>query len=385
MGPQPEPPASGAPAADDRIAGAATSITAFVGRAPCGPLDRPVPVGGFAEYEEVFGGPWREGTLGDALRHYFAAGGREAVVVRVGEGETASGLRALAEAPLFNLLCIPPPSRQHDVDAATWEEALATCRERRAILLVDPPARWSGAADVEAAAAGEGWLRSEDAALYFPRIRAADPLDGGRPASFAPSGAVAGVIARSDAERGVWSAPSGAAAVLQGVEGLAHELTGREIERLSRLGVNCLRSLPAAGPVVWGARTTAGFAGSDAAWQHLPVRRLALFVEESVDRGTRWAASEPNGEPLWLRLRSAVEAFLDDLFRRGAFQGRVPGQAYFVRCDGGTTTAEDVERGIVRIVVGFAPARPAEFVRLEIRQIAGPPDGAPRGVVGFGR
>jgi phage tail sheath protein FI len=188
---------------------------------------------------------------------------------------------------------------------------------------------------------------------------------------FAPSGAIAGIVSRIDASRGVWKAPAGLEATLNGVFDLSVPLTDPENGELNPLGVNCLRLRPAAGPVVWGARTRQGDDRLVSEWKYVPVRRLALYLEESLYRGLQWVVFEPNDEPLWAQIRLNVGSFLQSLFRQGAFQGRTPAEAYFVKCSRETTTQNDIDRGIVNVVVGFAPLKPAEFVILRIQQIAG--------------
>jgi len=135
--------------------------------------------------------------------------------------------------------------------------------------------------------------------------------------------------------------------------------------------VNCLRSLPAAGRVIWGSRTLQGNDRLASEWKYVPVRRLALFLEESLYRGTHWVVFEPNDEPLWSQIRLNIGAFMHNLFRQGAFQGKSPNEAYFVKCDKETTTQTDINLGIVNILVGFAPLKPAEFVIIKIQQMAG--------------
>jgi hypothetical protein len=188
---------------------------------------------------------------------------------------------------------------------------------------------------------------------------------------FAPSGAVAGVFSRTDAARGVWKAPAGLEATLNGVVDLSVPLTDPENGELNPLGINCLRIRPAAGPTVWGSRTRQGDDRLTSEWKYVPVRRLALYLEESLYRGMQWVVFEPNDEPLWAQIRLNAGGFLQNLFRQGAFQGSTPQQAYFVKCDRETTTQNDIDRGIVNVVVGFAPLKPAEFVILKIQQIAG--------------
>lgn len=299
-----------------------------------------------------------------------------------GPGQEAAkrGLYALEKVDLFNLLVIPPYLGEdvdlgdRDVDPEVADAAITYAGTRRAVVVLDPPSAWtsvdkavSGVANLPTGAAA---YRSH-AAVYFPRVRQPDPLRDGRLMAFAPSGAVAGIMAATDASRGVWKAPAGLDATLPGVAELTVPLTDQEIGALNPLGVNCLRVAPEAGHVVWGARTREGSDRLGSEWKYLPVRRTALYLEESLFRGVQWAVFEPNDEPLWGQLRLNIGAFLNDLFRKGAFQGRTPREAYFVRCDRETTTQSDIDRGIVNIHVGFAPLKPAEFVVLRLQQIAG--------------
>lgn len=311
-----------------------------------------------------------------------ATGGADSAEMDVtsftGDQNDKTGLYALEHADLFNLLCIPPDTRDGDLPDGVLSAALAYCVARRAVLIVDPPSTWTTAASAKnvsksQSAGGVGLTgpNARNAALYFPRIKAVDPQRGGQVDTFVPCGAVAGVIARTDAARGVWKAPAGLDAALTGIEGYSVPLTDAENGALNPLGVNCLRTFPAGGPVIWGARTLRGADQLADEYKYLPVRRLALFIEESLYRGTQWAVFEPNDEPLWSQLRLNIGVFMHDLFRKGAFQGSKPRDAYFVRCDSTTTTQSDINQGIVTIVVGFAPLRPAEFVVISLQQMAG--------------
>jgi len=241
----------------------------------------------------------------------------------------------------------------------------------RARVLVDPPP------PVRSLPAAVDWIsggltvKGPNAIAYFPRIRASDPLDDFKPRLFAPSGAMAGVLARTDTERGVWKAPAGTAQPVSGVAGLEVKLTDDENGVLNPLALNCLRTFPIYGTVPWGARTLDGADVVASQWKYVPVRRLALMIEESLYRGTQWAVFEPNDEPLWAQLRLNVTAFMQGLFRQGAFQGTTPQQAYLVKCDSSTTVQSDIDRGIVNILVGFAPLKPAEFVFIQLQQLAG--------------
>lgn len=492
------------------IAGAPTSITAFVGPAPRGPVDRPVPVQSFADFERAFGGLSRSSPVSYAVRQFFENGGTHGVVVRVaGAGtraatgsagglaliaasagswgshlrvriehdarsgaderfhltvrdgltgaterflglsvrpddernaervleagsallrirgalpesrppatptplmrrvdpmtvtpgsipfeaggsdgdpvgdaeisdpalrEAGRGLWALEHEPIFNLLCIPPfdASGKRDVGAQTRAAAAAYCEARRAIFLADPLASWELSSQVAADVTGGadttwGLEPSANVALYFPYVVAPDPLQEGRPAPFAPSGAVAGIIARTDAERGVWSSPSGTSATLRGIADLRTPITDREQESLTPLGVNCVRAFRESTPVLWGARTLLAADSAASEWKYLSVRRLALFIEVSLVRGLQWVAFEPNDAPLWTRVRRDVEDFLTTLWRGGALVGTTTDEAFFVRCGRDTTTQADIDGGALNVVVGIAPLKPADFVVVTIR------------------
>ncbi len=500
------------------ITGVATSITAFVGRAARGPVDTPVTLTSYADFERVFGGLWRQSALGFAIRDFFQNGGAQAIVVRLYragsalakakldangleleaaypgawgnalrarvdvdvspdladewsteypdvqqgdifnltvrdtatgfteeyrnvtvedsprpvdkllaksvlvravtplpstapsphadtpaagktiweddntsskvDGDTGSdgepigkdefigankdtnkeGLYALENADLFNLLCIPPHD-EGDVNPDVIDSAVSYCERRRAMLVLDAPTDWGSVAD--AVAAANTYLTSKNAAVFFPRITRPDPFHDGQPAEFAPGGAVAGVFARTDAQRGVWKAPAGLEATIVGAPQLSVPLTDAEVGLLNPLGINCLRALSGVGRVVWGARTRRGADRLTSEWKYIPVRRTALFIEESLYRGTQWVVFEPNDEPLWSQIRLNVGSFMQTLFRQGAFQGKTPQEAYLVKCDSETTTQNDINLGVVNILVGFAPLKPAEFVVIKIQQLAG--------------
>jgi phage tail sheath protein FI len=297
-----------------------------------------------------------------------------------GDRDARTGIFALEAADLFNLLVIPPLTRDLNVDDATWAGAADYCQDRRAVLLIDSPTDWtaSAATAIADAVAGANALRATvgndkaiNAAVYYPRLRMPDPLSENRPTEFAPCGAVAGIIARTDVQRGAWKAPAGLDASFSGVQAFTYTMTDGQNGQLNPIGVNCLRTFPVTGNVVWGARTLAGADQLASEWKYLPVRRLALYIEESLFRGTQWVVFEPNDEPLWAQIRLNVGAFMQNLFRQGAFQGTTPREAYFVKCDRETTTQNDINLGIVNIVVGFAPLKPAEFVVIKIQQIAG--------------
>lgn len=285
------------------------------------------------------------------------------------EQVTHEGLPALDAIP-FNLLCIPPLSRTTDLAAATHAAAADYCRRRRAFYICDAPRSWSAAADpIEAAVEGMAeFPRSENAAIFFPRVLAPDPLDADAQSDFAPCGMVAGVFSRTDLQRGVWKSPGGQHATLSGASGLQVRLSDAQNGVLNPLAINCLRTFPAQLAVIWGSRTLAGDNGRASEFRYIPVRRLSLLIEESIKQGIRWAALENNDERLWSRLRVVVYGFMEALFRDGAFESQVARDAFFVKCDAETTTQDDVEAGAVNLLVGFAPLKPAEFIVIAIRQ-----------------
>lgn len=284
-----------------------------------------------------------------------------------------AGVQALdGIAPfVFNLLCLPRAAIL-GTDAAVkgaYDDATAFCQKKRAFLLIDPP---PGVSDIGAWRndANKMPATNPNSALYWPRVTVQDPLQGGLPKSLGPSGAVAGVYARTDAARGVWKAPAGTEAVVAGGT-LETQINDEQQGNLNLLGVNALRTFPIYGNVVWGSRTTRGADAQASEWKYVPVRRMALFIEESLYQGLKWVVFEPNDEPLWAQIRLNVGSFMHQLFRQGAFAGATPREAYLVKCDSNTTTQADVDRGIVNILVGFLPLKPAEFVVLRIQQLAG--------------
>ncbi|MEO0996609.1 MAG: phage tail sheath C-terminal domain-containing protein, partial [Pseudomonadota bacterium] len=325
--------------------------------------------------------PEPEATAVNTAKEALAASDGEALELAdfTGPGLEAAkqGLYALEDVDLFNLLCLPPykgvdsSGNPADVDKSLITKANAYCIKRRAMLLVDSASDWTDKATAKTEFNNGVGAVSRNAALFFPRLRQPNPLRDGQVEDFVPSGAVAGIMARTDTQRGVWKAPAGIDATLRGVPELSVKLTDAENGELNPLGINCLRSFPIIGRIVWGSRTLRGADILADEYKYIPVRRLALFIEESLFRGTQWVVFEPNDEPLWAQIRLNVGAFMHNLFRQGAFQGTTPQQAYFVKCDKETNPQNDIDRGIVNIVVGFAPLKPAEFVIIKLQQIVG--------------
>lgn len=301
------------------------------------------------------------GTLGDD-------GTAPALTDIQGSRAQKTGLYALEDADIFNILNIPGIS-----DVGVLSNAITYAEERRSMVLVDTPSNIQSFSDAR------GWindaanssLKHKNVVTFWPRVAIADPLKNNRLTTFSNSGVMAGLFSRMDAARGVWKAPAGIEARLRGVQALEYELTDPENGVLNPLGLNCLRTFPVIGSVSWGARTMVGADALASEWKYVPVRRLALNIEESLYRGTQFVVFEPNDEPLWSQIRLTVGSFMHNLFRQGAFQGSTPKEAYLVKCDATTTTQADIDLGIVNILVGFAPVKPAEFVIIQIQQMAG--------------
>jgi uncharacterized protein len=272
------------------------------------------------------------------------------------------------EVDIFNLMILPPVANEAVSVQDLYGDASIFCQQRRAFLLMDPPASWT---DAQTASTGIAALRiglvKDYSALFFPRLTI---NDNGLAKNIGPAGAMAGLFARIDGTRGVWKAPAGTEADLRGIVGLEYRFSDGENGILNPKAVNTVRVFPN-GIVSWGARTMDGDDSFGSEYKYIPIRRLALYMEESLYRGLKWCVFEPNDEPLWSQIRLNVGAFMHNLFRQGAFQGRTPKDAYFVKCDAETTTQNDRNLGMVNVWVGFAPLKPAEFVILYLQQMAG--------------
>lgn len=282
-----------------------------------------------------------------------------------------AGVYLLDRVDIFNLLCIPG-----ETDAPTISTLQQYCASQRAFYIVDAPqlatvANLTQTGPVGSTTGPITGTYANNSAYYFPWVQAPDPLVGNRPSLYPPCGFVAGIYAATDANRGVWKAPAGIQASLTGVTGLQYNLTDLENGDLNIQAINCLRQFKTYGDVVWGARTLQGNDQAGSEWKYIPIRRLALYIESSLYDGTQWVVFEPNDAPLWGQIRLNVGAFMQGLFLQGAFQGTSPQQAYFVKCDADNNPQASIDLGVVNILVGFAPLYPAEFVVIQIQQIAG--------------
>jgi uncharacterized protein len=279
-------------------------------------------------------------------------------------GNPKGGLYALEDVQIFNILVLAGIS-----DGATLQDAASYCETRQAFLIMDPPPGNEPPA-IETYATGPLPPKSDHAALYYPYIDITDPLTGmTRPTP--PSGTMAGLYALTDATRGVWKAPAGTNASLVGAIGLEYNVTDSESGILNPIAVNAIRNLTPYGIVSWGARTMHGQDANPSDYKYVPVRRLALFIEQSLYQGTQWVVFEPNDATLWGQVRLSIGSFMDSLFRQGAFAGASPRDAYFVKCDASTNPASSTSLGVLNVIVGFAPVDPAEFVIITIQQMTG--------------
>jgi phage tail sheath protein FI len=374
------------------IEGVPTAITAFVGYFRTGPTNRAVLIENFRAFEKEFGGLDEASEASYGVWQFFMNGGKSTWIVRVsdstdspmdaaliiGDQAKRTGIFALEDVDQFNLLCIPGSLSIRGSKGASWQEAQpvfegaeAYCEQRRAFFIMDGPDGIDDPKNVEIWLATHSSIRHRNAAFFYPRLMIPDPLNNQRPRRVGASGTIAGLIARTDSARGVWKAPAGTEAILTNVLSIQPALTDQEAGHLNALAVNCIRELPQIGIVNWGARTLVGRSQAGDEWRYIPVRRLALYIEESILRGTQGAVFEPNDEPLWARIRSAVEDFMHALWLKGALPSPTSDEAFFVKCGLETTTPADIQQGFVNILVGFAPLKPAEFIILKIRQRAG--------------
>jgi hypothetical protein len=323
---------------------------------------------------QLFEGPsnvasYSLGTTGQGTYQNPGTAGQDGGIP--GTGEYAAAFEIIdRDVDLFNLMILPRANGQLDSEREKlWGPASVFCQTRRAFLLVDPRSTWTSANTVKSEIGSVRiGLVKDHSAIYWPKVLVST---NGTVKSIDPAGSIAGLMSRIDANRGVWKAPAGTEADIRGIRGVERSMSDPENGVINPEAVNAIRVFPT-GIVSWGARTMDGFDNSsNSDYRYVPVRRLALFIEESLFRGLKFAVFEPNDEPLWAQIRTAAGAFMNNLFRQGAFQGQKASDAYFVKVDSETTTQNDINLGIVNVVVGFAPLKPAEFVVITLQQKAG--------------
>lgn len=284
-----------------------------------------------------------------------------------GDLEHKTGLSALDTIRDVNIVCIPGISSA-DVVAT----AANYCAQRGDCFFIGDSNVTDDTVDDARTFVNSLTVKNSYSAVYYPWLESPDPTGASSsPIPLPPSGFIAGIYARIDSTRGVWKAPAGTEANVAGAVSLVADTTDAQQDFLNPIGVNVIRSFPASGIVVWGTRTLATLSNPE--YRYVPVRRTAIFLEQSIYAGIQWAVFEPNDFGLWASLRLNIGAFMMQQFRAGAFQGKTPNDAFFVKCDETTTTQQDIDAGTVNILVGFAPLKPAEFVVLKLTQKAGQP------------
>ena len=362
------------------IAGALTSAVLFVGRTRVVPAGKTAPISviSFSTFEQQFGNLDCAYPLTYALWLFFANGGQEALVLSVG-ADTASPpsdprvtLLSAIKTP-FNILVVPPDQLNGDLTPDVMDAALAACVANNAMLILDVPAAWSTrAAKGDVAFTPTEFvlapaLSLSNCALYFPRVELPDPLNEKATITFGAAAAVAAAWTQTDASHGIWKAPANIP--LYGITALTANVTEAQQNTLNPLGINVIRTFPGKGTLIWGARSLS----ADPHYEYISVRRLQLYLESSLQAGLEWATFEPNGQPLWSAVTSVANAFLMGLFLQGAFAGITPSEAFFIRCDSNTTTAQDITNGKLNVVVGFAPLKAAEFIMISLQFLVGHP------------
>jgi hypothetical protein len=307
-----------------------------------------------------------------ALRAAEALGGGSDGAIPGGPEYAAAYQQIDEKVDLFNLLILPKSADDTgtpSIRSTLWGAASSFCQRKRAFLITDiEPAQQTPDGVLQALQDLRRGVAKDHAGVWWPQVTISA---NGTRKNIDPSGSIAGLMARIDGSRGVWKAPAGLEADIRAVLGVAVPMSDAQNGVINPQAVNAVRAFPA-GVISWGARTMDGFDNSgNTDYRYVPVRRFALFIEESLVRGLRFAVFEPNDAPLWAQIRLAGGAFMNNLFRKGAFAGRTASEAYFIKADAETTTPQDQALGIVNVLVGFAPLRPAEFIVITLQQQAG--------------
>ena len=360
------------------IVGVSTATPVLIGTFPSGPSFTPRKVRSHQEGDRIFGGLQTNHLSSLVMKQFFENGGKEIWIVSIGRTTRGQpklllkGLLQLSHIPSFTILLIPETTHLSDREAAkVFQTAIPIIEQQRAVYLIDPPQQDAIRQSVKSLALwykSQPFIRHPNLILYHPRIHIPSMASAALPITIPPSGTLAGLFARLDETRGVWKAPAGMEATLMGVMGLEQLLTSQDVTLLESGNINALKQTSPTTFVAWGSRTLS----PDPEWRYVPVRRTALFLESSIKQGLTWTVFEPNDEPLWKQIRQLVGDFLTSLFRQGAFQGTKPQDAFFVKCGRDTITAKDQAAGLLHILVGFAPLKPAEFVTLRISQKVSP-------------
>lgn len=364
------------PSTPPSILGAPTAVTAFIDHFSAGPANKPTSIESFLEFEQTFGGLNSASEASYQIKQFFNAGGNNAIILNLPSPPSASALEsALASLNIpFNLLCIPTTANLATADVHTvMLAAQKLCATRNAFYIADiPPSKViANPSAMESWFANSGLNASDHSAVYYPRLNIPDSLHQNALREIGYSGTVAGIYTRIDNTRGVWRAPAGAEANIPNATP-SFAITDATTGQLNSLAINPIRTFPNMGTVLWGARTATGSATNNSGYQYINVRRLAIYIEQSVQSGLQWVVFEPNSPPLWASIRLTINSFLTQLWKQGALQGTKPDQSFFVKCDATTITQTDLDNGRINIQIGFAPIKPAEFVIISITLLTDP-------------
>ncbi|HIO92577.1 MAG TPA: phage tail sheath family protein [Leucothrix mucor] len=369
------------------IEGVSTYVVAFVGSTNKGVTAEPILINKFEDYTAEFGDIASEAdSMGLAVQAYYLNGGETAYICSLSaEISNASVYTDFYDDTLHkyhDISIIVLPDEQMSASGAgnaAIRATLAYCKKmENCILIIDPPQGYE--LDDANAVTALSLPTSSYSVFYYPWVKVANPFYHSDTSDVlpkkektllvAPSAIAAGMWVKTDKARGVWKSPAGVQTQLTDVEGLEFNVDNLQQEQLGPLGVNCIRELPNHGLIFWGARTLATNANIE--MRYIPVRRMAIYIKESIDKGTQWVALEANNALLWATLRENISIFMNGLARSGAFMGMTDDQAYFVRCDlNDTMTVADIDNQTVIVRIGFAPLKPAEFVILRIQQKTG--------------
>jgi phage tail sheath protein FI len=351
---------------------AGTSIAGFIGQSAKGAVNKAVFVASWAQYEKEFGSFADSKYLSHAVYGFFANGGGGCYICNIGaevEGESSESLTAKLMGEdrgpgartginTFNdredIGIVLAPGFTNPEAHAVIVNHCETLDDRFAIL--DCPEELHAGLDTMYRPRA-----STNAAYYFPWVKAFDPVKK-QNVYQPPSGFVAGIFSRVDHERGVHKAPANEC--VRATTGLKYSLTRAEQALLNPRGINLIRDFGDSGIKVYGARTLT----DDPEWRYLNVRRLFLNVKQTIQKGTEWAVFEPNNEQLWGNLKRNIAAYLKTLFNEGMLAGTTPDEAFYVVCDKSNNPQESIDQGIVRVDIGIAPVKPAEFINIQIQQ-----------------
>ncbi len=333
------------------IEGVSTSTAAFLGETQIGP-DAPTLITGWLQFQSVFGGYFGvDEFLPFAVEGFFANCGQRCYICRVSSGDYASALAKLEAVEEISIIYSP----NAQAVAGLADAIIGHCERLKNRFAIFDSIKGQTPTNITKP------LASSYAALYYPWI-AVKQNGAGQTYLVPPGGHIVGIYAHTDVERGVHKAPANV--LVQGAVGLEYAVTKSEQDNLNPEGINCIRNFEGRGILVWGARTLS----SDPEYKYISVRRLLIYLEQSVKKGTAWVAFEPNNEVTWAKVKVQIQTFLTQSWKNGMLLGSTQQEAYFVRCDKTTMTQNDLDNGRLNVLIGVAVTKPAEYVILRVNQ-----------------